>query len=100
MLGNKGSTDQHSYIQQLRDGLSNFFVDVYRGSAGPKPANQCCVEPDVTAGDYLDGFFLGTRQAFIENGGESVTITIREVNPFSIGLLIALFERAVGLYAS
>ena len=26
VLGNKGSTDQHSYIQQLRDGLDNFFV--------------------------------------------------------------------------
>ena len=26
VLGNKGSTDQHSYIQQLRDGLNNFFA--------------------------------------------------------------------------
>ena len=26
VFGNKGSTDQHSYIQQLRDGLDNFFV--------------------------------------------------------------------------
>ena len=26
VFGNKGSTDQHSYIQQLRDGLNNFFV--------------------------------------------------------------------------
>ena len=26
VLGNKGSTDQHSYVQQLRDGLNNFFV--------------------------------------------------------------------------
>jgi len=26
VLGNKGSTDQHSYIQQLRDGINNFFV--------------------------------------------------------------------------
>src|SRR5205085_3780849 len=26
VLGNKGSTDQHSYVQQLRDGLANFFV--------------------------------------------------------------------------
>ena len=26
VLGNKGATDQHSYIQQLRDGLNDFFV--------------------------------------------------------------------------
>jgi glucose-6-phosphate isomerase len=29
-----------------------------------------------------------------------VTITIKILSPFSIGVLIALFERAVGLYAS
>jgi glucose-6-phosphate isomerase len=31
VLGNKGSTDQHSYIQQLRDGLNDFlspFIEV------------------------------------------------------------------------
>ena len=26
VYGNKGSTDQHAYIQQLRDGLNNFFA--------------------------------------------------------------------------
>src|SRR5437867_2192993 len=26
VFGNKGSTDQHAYVQQLRDGLANFFV--------------------------------------------------------------------------
>jgi glucose-6-phosphate isomerase len=25
VFGNKGSTDQHSYVQQLRDGIPNFF---------------------------------------------------------------------------
>jgi glucose-6-phosphate isomerase len=58
------------------------------------------VEPGVTSGDYLDGFLLGTRQALYENGRESITLTIQTVSPFSVGLLIALFERAVGLYAS
>ena len=28
-----------------------------------------------------------------------MTITIKEISPFSIGALIALFERTVGLYA-
>src|SRR5439155_5389 len=58
------------------------------------------VEPGMTSGDYLHGFLLGTRQALYENGRGSITITIPRVDARSIGSLIALFERAVGLYAS
>jgi glucose-6-phosphate isomerase len=58
------------------------------------------VEDGVTSGDYLHGFFQGTRSALAENGRESMTITVDEVSPRTIGVLIALFERAVGLYAS
>jgi glucose-6-phosphate isomerase len=25
VYGNKGSTDQHAYVQQLREGVANFF---------------------------------------------------------------------------
>jgi glucose-6-phosphate isomerase len=35
-----------------------------------------------------------------ENDRQSITLTIRRVSPFSVGVLIALFERAVGFYAS
>jgi glucose-6-phosphate isomerase len=54
----------------------------------------------MTSGEYLHGFFLGTRDALYEKGRKSITLTIKEVNPASVGALIALFERAVGLYAS
>jgi glucose-6-phosphate isomerase len=57
------------------------------------------VEPGVTAGDYLHGFLLGTRAALFENGRESMTITVPRVDARTVGGLIALFERAVGLYA-
>jgi glucose-6-phosphate isomerase len=99
VLGNKGATDQHSYIQQLRDGPNNFFatfIEVMKDGNGK--AMQ--VEPGVTSGDYLQGFYLGTRQALAENGRESITITVKEVSPSVVGILIALFERAVGFYAS
>ncbi len=99
VLGNKGSTDQHSYIQQLRDGLNNFFVtfvEVLRDRNG----SEVMIKENTTSGDYLSGFLLGTRQALYDNDRESITITISDVSPFSIGVLIALFERAVGLYAS
>lgn len=99
VLGNKGSTDQHSYIQQLRDGLNDFFltfVEVLRDQEG-KPVN---VENGFTTGDYLSGFLLGTRQAMLENGRSTLTITINEVSAAAIGVLIALYERAVGFYAT
>jgi glucose-6-phosphate isomerase len=99
VFGNKGSTDQHSYIQQLREGILNFFatfIEVLHDRSG----KSIEVEPEVTSGDYLEGFFLGTRQALYENRRESITLTIQQVSPYSVGLLIALYERAVGLYAS
>ena len=30
VYGNKGTTDQHAYVQQLRDGVNNFFVTFIR----------------------------------------------------------------------
>ena len=98
VYGNKGSTDQHAFVQQLRDGVNNFFVTFVRVlESGGAPIE---VEPGVTAGDYLHGFLVGTREALYGNDRQSMTISIREVNARTVGALIALFERAVGLYAS
>ncbi|MDB6036088.1 MAG: Glucose-6-phosphate isomerase, partial [Verrucomicrobiales bacterium] len=99
VYGNKGSTDQHAYVQQLREGVANFFVTFIR-VLQDRSGKPFFVEPEVTSGDYLDGFYLGTRQALYEKGRESLTITIDSVTPRSVGMLIALFERTVGLYAS
>ena len=99
VLGNKGSTDQHSYIQQLRDGLNDFFVTFIEVMNDGSHAS-ILVEPEATSGDFLHGFYLGTRQALAESGRESITITTKDVSAFTVGMLIALFERAVGLYAS
>jgi glucose-6-phosphate isomerase len=85
-------------VQQLRDGVNNFFVTFVRVlESGGSPLE---VEPGVTAGDYLHGFLVGTREALYGNDRQSMTITIRRVDARTIGALIALFERAVGLYAS
>ena len=98
VYGNKGSTDQHAFVQQLRDGVNNFFVTFVRVlEDGGEPVE---VEPGVRAGDYLHGFLLGTREALSGNERQSITITIRKVDARAIGVLIALFERAVGFYAS
>jgi len=101
VYGNKGSTDQHAYVQQLRDGINNFFLTFLRVlESHGKQDFKDDVEPGVTAGDYLQGFLLGTRQALYENDRESMTLTVRRVDARTIGVLIALFERAVGFYAS
>lgn len=106
VYGNKGSTDQHAYVQQLREGLNNFFatfIEVLRDEAGSSilPGEVVVDEKkDANAGDFLEGFLLGTRKALAENGRESMTLTIHQLNAKSLGMLIALYERAVGFYAT
>lgn len=99
VYGNKGSTDQHAYVQQLREGVANFFV-TFIEVLKDRPQPSMAVEQGVTTGDYLSGFYQGTRTALYEKGRESLTITVDEVSPLTVGALIALYERAVGLYAS
>lgn len=99
VYGNKGSTDQHAYIQQLREGLSNFFVTFIQVLNDREGASMQ-VETGFTSGDYLNGFYLGTREALWEKDRQSITVTIDRVDAFHIGVLIALYERAVGFYAS
>jgi len=99
VYGNKGSTDQHAYVQQLREGVHNFFV-TFIEVLKDRDKGSLAVDPGATSGDYLSGFYQGTRAALYENGRESLTITVDEVSPRTVGALIALYERAVGLYAS
>ncbi len=96
VYGNKGSTDQHAYVQQLRDGLDNFFVNFIEILED---------SPNITAidsenpGDFLSGFLQGTRKALSEEGRQNITITSKKYNIKILGSIIALFERAVGIYA-
>jgi len=99
VYGNKGSTDQHAYVQQLREGVNNFFVtfiEVLKDREG----ESIVIDQGATSGDFLNGFLLGTRQALYENQRDSITITVPSVTPNIVGALIALYERAVGLYAA
>lgn len=99
VYGNKGSTDQHAYVQQLRDGLNNFFATFIevRESGGAKKALK--VEGDFTSGDFLQGFLRGTRAALHGNGRQSMTLSLPRLDAFSLGAVIAAYERAVGFYA-
>jgi len=99
VYGNKGSTDQHAYVQQLREGVNNFFV-TFIEVLQDRQTKSTFLEDRATAGDFLTGFLLGTRRALYENDRESITLTIPRVDARNLGILIALYERAVGFYAA
>jgi glucose-6-phosphate isomerase len=99
VYGNKGSTDQHAYVQQLREGVPNFFL-TFIEVLEDRQSESIEVESGATSGDFLSGLLQGTRQALYENHRDSITVTIPRVNPRLVGALIALYERAVSFYAS
>ncbi len=99
VYGNKGSTDQHAYVQQLRDGRHDFFATFVRVLQDRSSDEHFEVDPGVTAGDYLDGFWQGTRKALHEKGRRSATIAVDRVDERVLGALVGLFERTVSIYA-
>lgn len=97
VYGNKGSTDQHAFVQQVRDGRDDVlvcFLETLDPQAPPTPGAD-----GHDAADHLLGFLLGTRAALAEAGRPSLTLRVPAADARSLGALIALFERAVGLYA-
>ena len=98
VFGNKGSSDQHSYVQQLVAGPGNIFV-VFVQVLKDRQSASPTVGEESTSGDYLQAFMLGTEKALGAQDKGSMTVTVPDVSAYSVGQLIALFERSVGLYA-
>jgi glucose-6-phosphate isomerase len=99
VYGNKGSTDQHAFVQQLREGPDDFFVTFVSVLEGRK-GEAIEVDPGIRSEDYLLGFLIGTRNALSQAGRKSLTIILERLDAYRMGALIALYERAVGLYAA
>ena len=81
VYGNKGSTDQHAYVQQLRDGVPNFFVtfiEVRKDRAGERSKWS----PESRAAIISKAFCAEHATALYESGRDSITISIPEVNAF------------------
>lgn len=98
VFGRKGSSDQHSYVQQLIAGPENvfiLFIQVMQDRVGMSPV----VGENSNSGDYLQAFMLGTEKALQANGKGSMTLSVPVVNAYTIGMMIALFEQSVGMYA-
>jgi glucose-6-phosphate isomerase len=98
VYGNKGSTDQHAFVQQLvagrRDSFATFIV------ALSEPSGQSRDESGNTPGEHLLALMLGTRRTLSRSGRHSATIVLQDLTPASLGGLIALFERAVGAFSA
>jgi len=100
IFGNKGTTDQHSYVQQLLAGHNDFFALFFNVLRDKGQVRESAVEDGgITMGDYLLAFCHGTMRAMHARGRESMLITMDRLDAFSLGGLIALFERIVGYYA-
>ncbi len=96
VFGNKGGTDAHAFIQQLNDGRDDFFatfIEVLQDS------EKITVDGDRTMGDYLHGFLYGLAAALSGKKRPVITMEITTVSPANLGALIALYERAVAVYA-
>jgi len=80
------------------DGPDDFFVtfvEILRDRRG----EDLEVEAGITSGDYLSAFLQGTRKALATRGKRSLTLTFGVLDARTLGAYLALFERAVGLYA-
>ena len=96
VYGNKGSSDQHALVQQLMEGQDHalvLFVQVLNEEGGQS-------SQQLALGDSLQHLLLGTRRALQNNKRPVITWTLPHVDAVAIGATIALFERAVGFYAS
>ena len=103
VFGNKGSTDQHAFVQQLRGGRNDFFacfIEILNDFPENQNIERFEVSANATSGDYLAGFLHGTREALSEKDRQNLILTLQNLDETSLAALIALFERAVGIYAS
>lgn len=96
VFGNKGGTDAHAFIQQLNDGRDDFFATFIEVLQDPETLP---VTGDLAMGDYLHGFLYGLAAALSAKKRPVITIEITTVSAANLGALIALYERAVAVYA-
>jgi glucose-6-phosphate isomerase len=96
VFGNKGGTDAHAFIQQLNDGRNDFFITFIEVL---KDATRFDMGNGMTMGDYLHNFMQGLSNAISGKRRSVLSITVDALDAETMGMLIALYERAVAFYA-
>lgn len=100
VYGNVGPADQHAYFQQLHEGPDDNFVIFIHADEGPEGCTlDYEVAPGVDLSDYLFASFEGAKEAVRRSGRPCISIALSDMSEATIGALVALFERAVGIYA-
>jgi len=99
-----GVTDQHSQLQLYIDGPKDKCITfLYHG--GEKRGIPDSI-PYITDLEYLAGKdmkdlfyaeFLGTRRSLIEARTPSLTITVHEINEYTLGAMFFLYEMVIAL---
>ncbi|NPA52773.1 MAG: glucose-6-phosphate isomerase [Aquificae bacterium] len=98
-----GTVDQHSQIQLYRDGprdkiitfiqVENFERDLKIPENIPEEISYL---KGHTLSEILNKELLGTKAALIKSKIPNLTITLDEINPYNIGMLIYMYELATG----
>ena len=96
VFGNKGGTDAHAFIQQLNDGRDDFFATFIEILAD---AQKLPLEGGNDMGDYLHGFCAGLSEALRSKNRQTISIKLPRLTVYELGMIIALYERAVAVYA-
>ncbi|KAJ5074317.1 glucose-6-phosphate isomerase [Anaeramoeba ignava] len=92
VYGGVGTSEQHSFIQQIQKGIHNVIARfIYCRKRTTDYENQKA----GTMGRQLLGFLKGTESALIRNNRPFITCTVESNSPFNMGMLIALEERVV-----
>jgi glucose-6-phosphate isomerase len=94
VFGNKGSADQHALVQQLRDGPNDVLVHFVDVAARSTPTPLLLVAADTQL-----SLLQGTRSSLDKASRPTLQLTLPNCSAGSLGALVALLERAVGLYA-
>jgi len=101
-----GATDQHSQIQLYREGPNDrlfTFLQVNNFDKDPKigPAPRCAPELDFLAGKRLSTLLnsekRATEYALLESKRPCLTIIFPEVNAYTVGQFIYLYEVTTSL---
>ena len=96
VFGNKGGTDAHAFIQQLNDGRDDFFATFIEVLAD---SQKISMGDGFAMGDYLHGFLEGLSAALRGKGRQTIQVKLPKLDEFSLGQIIALYERSVAIYA-
>lgn len=98
-----GTIDQHSQIQLFREGPKDkivTFIQVEKSLRDFKIPSDLPPEISYLSGytlkEILDMELLGTRAALTKSKVPNLTITIDELNPYNLGMLIYIYELATG----